>query len=281
MLVVGTATAVGVTLANDRRLAPALADGAPVPHTPPAPALRIPATPAFDIRSALARWLVPSLALAVAFIAIVAAIPAITTVATHAAATPAVQGPPSGIRAGAAAGGNWERSWSIAVPPAGELGAAVLAARQHEQDMEVVRQLLVLAEQKKAEEQRQSAVASARTQRSVGGPAASLNRASGYAPGTILRARITVYGCTGPGGGFCGGMASGFKVFEGAAACSYDMPFGTKLRIIGDPTGRVYECLDRGALSAPWVDVFFNNTSEGIAWASLLGGTVSDIEIVN
>jgi len=278
MLVVGTATAVGVTLANDRRLAPALADGAPVSHTAAPSALRVPTASAFDIRAMVARWFIAALAIGVAFIAIVAAAPALTTfAATRGSGTAEMQGPPAGIRAGAAAGGSWERSWSLAVPPAGELGAAVLAARQHEQDMEVVRALLTLAEEKRVSEAK-----AARTQRAfAGGAPTSLNRASGYAPGTVLRARITVYGCTGPGGGFCGGMASGIKVFEGAAACSYDMPFGTKLRIIGDPTGRIYECLDRGALSAPWVDVFFNNTSEGIAWASLLGGTISDIEIVN
>lgn len=277
MLVVGTATAVGVTLANDRKLAPVLGDTPLSPHPTPAPALRIPAAPAFDLRALAARWFIPALALAAACIAVAAAVPAITTfAATRAAATPEVQGPPAGIRAAASAGGGWEDSWSAAVPPAGQIGAAVLAGQQHERDMEVVRALLTIAERRKSE------VRAASTSRSLaGGAPASLNRASGYAPGTVLRARITVYGCTGPGGGFCGGMASGFKVFEGAAACSYDMPFGTRLRIIGDPTGRVYECLDRGALTAPWVDVFFNNTSEGIAWASLLGGTISDIEIVN
>ena len=70
-------------------------------------------------------------------------------------------------------------------------------------------------------------------------------------------------------------------MFEGAAACSGDLPFGTKIRIQGDPTGRVYECLDRGALAATWIDVFFYDTRDGIAWQSLLGGTVTDIEIVN
>lgn len=45
--------------------------------------------------------------------------------------------------------------------------------------------------------------------------------------------------------------------------------------------GRVYECLDRGALATTWVDVFFYNTADGIAWQSLLGGTISDIELVN
>ena len=112
-------------------------------------------------------------------------------------------------------------------------------------------------------------------------PARSLNRASGIGVGTILPARVTIYGCTGPGGGFCGGMASGVRVFEGAAACSTNLPFGTKFRIHGDPTGRTYECLDRGHLSSTWVDIFFYNTSDGIRWQSLLGGTTSNIEIVN
>jgi hypothetical protein len=76
-------------------------------------------------------------------------------------------------------------------------------------------------------------------------------------------------------------MASGIAVFEGAAACSGDLPFGTKIRISGDPTGRVYECLDRGHLASTWVDVFFYDTRDGIAWQSLLGGTVTNIEIVN
>jgi hypothetical protein len=76
-------------------------------------------------------------------------------------------------------------------------------------------------------------------------------------------------------------MATGIQVFEGAAACSGDLPFGTKIRIHGDPTGRVYECLDRGALATTWVDVFFYDTQAGIAWQSLLGGTVTNIEIVN
>jgi hypothetical protein len=76
-------------------------------------------------------------------------------------------------------------------------------------------------------------------------------------------------------------MASGIQVFEGAAACSADLPFGTRIRINGDPTGRVYECLDRGHLANTWIDVFFYDTRDGIAWQSLLGGTVSNIEIVN
>jgi hypothetical protein len=56
---------------------------------------------------------------------------------------------------------------------------------------------------------------------------------------------------------------------------------GTKLKIHGDPTGRTYECLDRGSLPATWIDVYFHNTTEGIAWQGQLGGTMADIEIVN
>jgi hypothetical protein len=43
----------------------------------------------------------------------------------------------------------------------------------------------------------------------------------------------------------------------------------------------VYECLDRGALAPTWIDVYFENTSDGIAWQSTLGSTVTDIHIVN
>jgi 3D (Asp-Asp-Asp) domain-containing protein len=109
----------------------------------------------------------------------------------------------------------------------------------------------------------------------------SLNEASGLAAGSVLRARITVYGCSGPGGGFCNHMSAGGVPFEGAAACSSNLPFGTRLTIEGDPTGRTYECLDRGALAATWIDVYFENTSDGIAWQSTLDSTVADIHIVN
>jgi hypothetical protein len=140
---------------------------------------------------------------------------------------------------------------------------------------------MVLIEAKRQADAQAAGAARAATARSAAGPPTTLGRASGYAVGTVLSARITIYGCTGPGGGFCGGMASGVRVFEGAAACSSDLPFGTRFRIHGDATGRVYECLDRGHLNSTWVDVFFNNTSEGIRWAGNLGGTRVPIEIVN
>jgi hypothetical protein len=140
-----------------------------------------------------------------------------------------------------------------------------------------------IADARAAEEANaRAAEEAAAASRAVAAPAPStVSSASGLEPGTVLRARVTIYGCTGPGGGFCNHMASGGSAFEGAAACSYNLPFGTKLSIAGDPTGRVYECLDRGALANTWVDVYFDDTRDGMAWQSLLGGTVADIKIVN
>ena len=94
---------------------------------------------------------------------------------------------------------------------------------------------------------------------------------------TIAGATVTFYACI--GNGFCGTMASGGQAFEGAAACSSDLAFGTRFIVANDPTGRVFTCLDRGALSATWVDVWFYDAADGWAWQSYVG-TVSDIIIV-
>jgi hypothetical protein len=198
-------------------------------------------------------------------------------------ATAEMYGPPTELRAGTGFAGELEQGYALSSPSASDLGAAAMAAVQERHDLEVVRALLSLSEQMKAKEAAAAAQRShaARAQAPSAGPATSLGRASGYAAGTVLNARITIYGCTGPGGGFCGNMSTGVKVFEGAAACSRDLPFGTRFIIHGDPTGRVYECMDRGALRATWVDIFFYNTSQGMSWASALGGTVAPIEIVN
>jgi hypothetical protein len=213
--------------------------------------------------------------LAVAGIAVAASLPAVTAFASgfwspSSGQSTGVQGPSNDLRAAAGIGGNWERSIASASAPVEGLGAMAIAAA-HERDYQALVAALNQLAQQKA--------------RAASGPAPgtpfSKNAASGYAVGTVLRSRITIYGCVGPGGGFCGGMAGGGRVFEGAAACSKDLPFGTKLKIHGDPTGRVYECLDRGALPATWVDVYFYNTSDGIAWQSLLGGTIARVEIVN
>jgi len=93
----------------------------------------------------------------------------------------------------------------------------------------------------------------------------------------IPNARITFYSCTGEG--FCGNMSNGEPVREGAVACSSDLPLGTTLRILSDPSRRVLVCLDRGMLSPTWIDVFFYDAADGWAWQSVVG-TVSDIEIL-
>ena len=93
----------------------------------------------------------------------------------------------------------------------------------------------------------------------------------------ITNARVTFYACI--GNGFCGNMASGSPVFAGAAACSSDLPFGTRFVITDDPSQRIFVCLDRGALAATWVDVWFYDVADGYAWQSGVG-TRSDIIIV-
>lgn len=97
------------------------------------------------------------------------------------------------------------------------------------------------------------------------------------AGGTTLPSTVTFYACV--GNGFCGNMASGIKPFPGAAACSGNMPMGTRFTISDDPNHQVYTCLDRGALSATWVDVWFYDVADGWAWQSNVG-TSSEIVIL-
>jgi hypothetical protein len=276
MMVAGTAAAVGVALTNGRRLAPVFVEASPAARPALAPAGSIGGALSLPNPWALmGRRFATAGALATAGIILVAAIAAIGTIIIQqinpATGNSAVYGPSTELRAAAGVNGGYEHAYSSAFPSADAVGGTLLAAAEERYAWEVLRAMKQIDEQRQA----QAAAVPAR------GVAGSLNRPSGYAVGTVLRARITIYGCVGPGGGFCNGMASGLQVFEGAAACSADLPFGTKIRIHGDPTGRVYECLDRGALASTWVDVFFYNTSDGIAWQSLLGGTVTDIEIVN
>jgi hypothetical protein len=92
----------------------------------------------------------------------------------------------------------------------------------------------------------------------------------------IPGARVTFYACVGDG--FCGNMASGSPVFDGAAACSNDLAMGTRFSIVTDPTGRVYQCLDRGYLAPTWVDVWFYDVASGWPWQAVVGAW-SDIII--
>jgi len=270
MMVAGAAASFGLALASDRRNAPAFVESPPEPvAVGPTGAAAIRQQTA---RGYIARHVMLALLIGAGIMALAASLPAFTALASSlresSAPAPSL-GPALNERAAAGVAGNWEQSYSVASVPAEQVGGALVAEGQRQQALKAMQ-----------------AIADARAAEAASRPVAvpapySVNSASGFEPGTVLHARITIYGCTGPGGGFCNHMASGGTAFEGAAACSYNLPFGTKLTIAGDPTGRVYECLDRGALANTWVDVYFADTRDGMAWQSLLGGTVADITIVN
>jgi hypothetical protein len=104
----------------------------------------------------------------------------------------------------------------------------------------------------------------------------------GYEPvvrGRLHDVNITFYDCLNDG--FCGVMYNGKRVYEGAAACSWNMPLGTTFRIQGDPTARIYSCDDRGLLSNTWVDVFFYDPADGWLWQATVGryGTIEILEV--
>jgi hypothetical protein len=98
---------------------------------------------------------------------------------------------------------------------------------------------------------------------------------SGMRVNSVLnQVNITFYDCLNDG--FCGHMYNGEQVYEGAAACSWNLAIGTAFYIVGDPTGRVYVCKDRGLLDDTWVDIFWNNPVDGYYWQSNIGrfGTI-------
>jgi hypothetical protein len=103
------------------------------------------------------------------------------------------------------------------------------------------------------------------------------------APATVLLqihdVNLTFYDCAEQG--FCGAMFNGIDVYEGAAACSWDLEIGTLFRVVGDPTLRVYECTDRGHLSDTWVDIFWYYPADGWAWQDIVGryGTIEVVAL--
>ncbi len=104
-------------------------------------------------------------------------------------------------------------------------------------------------------------------------------QAAGIAPGTVISgAHATFYSCL--NNGFCGTMYNGQEVFPGAAACSWNLPLGTRFFLNADPARTVYTCLDRGALSSTWVDIWFYDSADGWAWQSMIGDTYSSITII-
>jgi hypothetical protein len=94
-------------------------------------------------------------------------------------------------------------------------------------------------------------------------------KGSVFVKGLYLEVNVTFYDCVRQG--FCDEMYNGSKVYEGAAACSWDLPIGTKFYIVGDPTDRVYVCEDRGLLEDTWVDIFWHHPSDGRKWQKEVG----------
>jgi hypothetical protein len=92
--------------------------------------------------------------------------------------------------------------------------------------------------------------------------------------GPIENVNITFYDCANQG--FCGDMYNGQWVYEGAAACSWNLPIDTAFYIVGDPTQRIYVCKDRGLLDDTWVDIFWYHPDDGYNWQSFVGryGTI-------
>ena len=106
--------------------------------------------------------------------------------------------------------------------------------------------------------------------------------AAELAGGPQVAATVSFYYCQhepgvspGDGGGFCGAMRDGTVVRSGAAAC--DVAYlGQQFRIVGDPTGRVYQCNDTGsAVNGMHRDIWFNTSTEGWAWLEQVGRNVT------
>jgi hypothetical protein len=92
--------------------------------------------------------------------------------------------------------------------------------------------------------------------------------------GPIDNVNLTFYDCADQG--FCGNMANGEQVYEGVAACSWNLPLDTAFYVVGDPTQRIYVCKDRGLLDDTWVDIFWYHPEDGYDWQSYVGrfGTI-------
>jgi hypothetical protein len=95
------------------------------------------------------------------------------------------------------------------------------------------------------------------------------DKGSVFVKGLYLDANVTFYDCVRQG--FCEEMYNGSMVYEGAAACSWDLPLGTRFYIPGDPTNRIYVCEDRGRLEDTWVDIFWHHPSDGRKWQHEVG----------
>ena len=131
----------------------------------------------------------------------------------------------------------------------GQMGAALLAGVVEQQKWDVLKAMHIIADQQaaaaldEAAAERIPMAASAFRSRSA--------RPSGLAAGPAAAPASRSTAAAAPAVASATICRPAVCSFEGAAACSWNLPFGTKLTIHGDPTGRTYECLDPRARSAP------------------------------
>jgi hypothetical protein len=106
-------------------------------------------------------------------------------------------------------------------------------------------------------------------------------------PGQRIAVSVSFYYCQdgpadypiGDGGGFCGVMRDGARVYPGAAACAYKY-LGQLFKIVGDPTDRIYKCADTGsAVHGLHRDIWFNTSDDGWVWQHSVG-RIATIEIL-
>jgi hypothetical protein len=106
-------------------------------------------------------------------------------------------------------------------------------------------------------------------------------------PGQRVEASLSFYYCEdgpagyplGDGGGFCGIMRDGSRVYPGAAACAYEY-LGQLFKIMGDPTNRIYKCADTGsAVHGLHRDIWFNTSDDGWVWQRSVG-RIAMIEVL-
>lgn len=85
--------------------------------------------------------------------------------------------------------------------------------------------------------------------------------------GEAIDVWLTIYSCP----PYCGLMANGEPVYDGAAACGYGLALGQRFRIENDPTLRDYVCSDRGLGPQYWVDIFFRDPGAGWDFLAQVG----------
>lgn len=74
-----------------------------------------------------------------------------------------------------------------------------------------------------------------------------------------------------------GVMYSGYETHWGAAACSWNYPMGTRLRL---PDGFIVTCLDRGHLgSNGWIDIWVPDHATG-RWLAQQYGDYANVAVL-